>query len=304
MGKVLVIRGGALGDFVLTLPSIALLRADLPDPRVEVLGYKPYAELAIAAGLADAARSIEHGPLAGFFAPGTELDPEWSAYFAGFDLVVSHLHDPEGHFIANLERAGVRDPVQALAKVDPATGEHAARQLARALEGIGLFLDDPAPSLRFAGANFETELEAARGRVAIHPGSGGAMKNWHLERWIQLGAELGVPLLLVTGEAEETKREAVARAWATAGIDVLHADSWPLTRLAAALSGCRAFLGHDSGVSHLAAAAGCPCTLLFGPTDPAVWAPANPGVQVVQSPTEAIADIPYDEVLKAARAAL
>jgi heptosyltransferase-2 len=46
-------------------------------------------------------------------------------------------------------------------------------------------------------------------------------------------------------------------------------------------SHCRLFLGHDSGVSHLAAACGAPCVLLFGPTDPAVWAPPSPRVKVI-----------------------
>ncbi len=45
------------------------------------------------------------------------------------------------------------------------------------------------------------------------------------------------------------------------------------------------FLGHDSGISHLAAAVGTPALLLFGPTDPAIWAPENPQVRVLRSPS-------------------
>jgi ADP-heptose:LPS heptosyltransferase len=55
-------------------------------------------------------------------------------------------------------------------------------------------------------------------------------------------------------------------------------------------------MGHDSGISHLAAAAGAPCVLLFGPTDPAVWAPANPGVRVITSQTGRVEDIALDSV--------
>ena len=44
------------------------------------------------------------------------------------------------------------------------------------------------------------------------------------------------------------------------------------------------FVGHDSGISHLAAAAGANCTLLFGPTDPAVWAPLNDNARVIHAP--------------------
>ena len=291
----LVIRGGALGDFILTLPAIGLLKHGLPDARVDVLGYPSIAGLAVAGGYADAVRPIEHGPLAGFFAAGGDLDEGWCEYFAGFDVVVSYLYDPQGVFRENLERAGVETLIEGVAKVDPATGEHAARQLARPLESLALYLDDPAPRLALAGRG------EAVGRVAIHPGSGGAAKNWKLERWIRLGIELEQPLLLVSGEAEESKLAELGRAWRGAGIDFIHADSWPLAELAGALGECGLFFGQDSGVSHLAAATGAECVLLFGPTDPEVWAPANASVEVLRSPTREMAGIGYREVADLAR---
>ena len=61
---VLVIRGGAIGDFILTLPAIRLLRENIPNAHIEVLGYKPIVELATAAGLADATRNLEHASMA------------------------------------------------------------------------------------------------------------------------------------------------------------------------------------------------------------------------------------------------
>ncbi len=295
MGKVLVIRGGAIGDFILTLPTIALLRDGLPGARVEVLGYRPVIDLAVAGGHADAVRSIEHGPLAGFFARGGDLDPGWCAYFAGFDVVVSYLYDPEGIFRTNLERAGVETLLEGIAKVDPATGVHASRQLGRAVEPLALFLEDPAPRLSLPGG------AEGVGRVAIHPGSGGAAKNWRLGDWVRLGRAIsdacGPPgILLVTGEAEEGKHAEVGAAWAAAGVDFTQAHHWPLPRLGAALGRCRLFLGHDSGISHLAAAAGAPCLLLFGPTDPEVWAPADSGTEVLRSPSGRMGDIRYREV--------
>jgi len=301
MGKVLVIRGGAIGDFILTLPAIALLKRDLPDACVDVLGYRPIVDLALAAGLADGVRSMEHGPLAGFFAPGTELDSDWSEYFASFDLVVSYLHDRDGWFRENLKRAGVKTLLEGIWKVDPGIGVHAARQLAAVLEQLALYLDDPAPTLELPAAGDETA-----GMVAIHPGSGGTAKNWRLEDWVRIGESIadrgdgGKRLLLVTGEAEEGKHAAVTEAWRAAGVEFLHAHGWDLPRLGSALGKCRLFLGHDSGVSHLAAAAGAPCQLLFGPTDPAVWAPANVGVEVLRSATGQMADIGFDEVQEAA----
>jgi hypothetical protein len=73
----------------------------------------------------------------------------------------------------------------------------------------------------------------------------------------------------------------------------------PLTELAARLARCRLFLGHDSGVSHLAAAVGTPCVLLFGPTEPAMWAPPGAHVRVVRR-GPALGALVVDDLLAAA----
>jgi heptosyltransferase-2 len=61
---------------------------------------------------------------------------------------------------------------------------------------------------------------------------------------------------------------------------VRFAQGLPLPQLAALLEQST-FIGHDSGISHLAAAAGARCFLLFGPTDPKVWAPQNTSARVL-----------------------
>ena len=66
--RILVIRGGAIGDFILTLPAIAALRKQFPRAHLEVLGYPHIARLAVAGGLVDRVQPIEARGLAGFFA--------------------------------------------------------------------------------------------------------------------------------------------------------------------------------------------------------------------------------------------
>ena len=56
-GRILVIRGGAIGDFILTLPVLAALRAQFPQARLVVLGYPHIASLALAGELADEVHS-------------------------------------------------------------------------------------------------------------------------------------------------------------------------------------------------------------------------------------------------------
>jgi ADP-heptose:LPS heptosyltransferase len=69
-------------------------------------------------------------------------------------------------------------------------------------------------------------------------------------------------------------------------IGAVTAHNLQLRLLAAVLSKCGAYVGNDSGVTHLAAATGIPTLAIFGPTDPAVWAPLGRNVKVVSSIAE------------------
>ena len=287
--RILVIRGGAIGDFILTLPAIRLLRENFPAAHLEILGYRHIIALAEGRAYADATRSIEYGPMAGFFVPRSVLAPDLVEYFASFQQVVSYLFDPDGFFEANLRRAGVKNLLPAYAKIDDS--QHAARQLARPLQSLALYLEDHAATVHPSAEDhaFADEFLGANDAplIALHPGSGSPRKNWPLENWIALGASLPARhppprLLLIGGEADHAQLDALTAAWR--GVPILLARDLPLPHLAALLARCRLFLGHDTGISHLAAAAGAPSLLLFGPTDPAVWAPANPHVSIIPAP--------------------
>lgn len=298
MPRILVIRGGAIGDFILTLPALRLVREALPAAHIEIIGYRHIAALAEGRTYADAVRSIEYGPLAGFFARGGTLDAELREYFASFQQVISYLFDPDGIFEANLRRAGVKNFLPAHVRVDDSA--HAAHQLARPLQSLALYLDDPAATVFPSADDRAFADDLLRGEseplIAVHPGSGGARKNWPLARWRELIALLlagNRRLLVVGGEAEHA---ALAELRAAFSGPLRFARDLPLPHLAAVLARCAHFVGHDSGISHLAAAVGTPCVLLFGPTDPQVWAPANAHVRVLAAPGGEIAPIRVEEV--------
>ena len=78
--RVLVICGGAIGDFILTLPAIRLLRENIPNVHLEVLGYRPIIDLALASGLVDATRHLEHASMAKLFVPNAKLEEELVAH--------------------------------------------------------------------------------------------------------------------------------------------------------------------------------------------------------------------------------
>lgn len=300
MGKVLFIRGGAVGDFILTLPAIQLVREGLPGTEIGILGYEPIIELAKAGNLADETRSIEYGPLSSFFIPGTLLLPELMEYFKRFSVVVSYLYDPDGYFEDNLKRAGVETLIRGPHQVDETSPAiPAATQLAKPLEQLALFLEDPFVELRIdeahtAAARRFLEGEGAhrpdRPLIALHPGSGSPRKNWSFEGWAEVAGRLhdlrdgNVQFLITSGEAEDTVIDQFLALLNDRGISFLHAQHQPLPVLSALIRNCVLYLGHDSGISHLAGTCGIPCLLLFGPTQPDIWAPKNPQVEIMPAP--------------------
>src|ERR1700746_96119 len=133
MNRVLVIRGGAIGDFILTLPALKELRDGCPNAHMEILGYRHITALAENRFYAQAVRSIEYGPLSSFFAKNSELPAELAGYFASFDLILSYRYDPDRIFESNLRRCGVENLLCGPARIVE-NGGHAARQLARLIE--------------------------------------------------------------------------------------------------------------------------------------------------------------------------
>jgi heptosyltransferase III len=304
MERILVIRGGAIGDFILTLPALNALRDARPGAHIEILGYKHIAVLAENRFYAQAVRSIEYGPLARFFADKSELPAELADYFASFDLIISYLYDPDEVFGKNRRRCGVGDLLCGPAKIVEHAG-HAARQLARPIEELGIevlnFSERIFPSIedREFARDFVGTL--SQPIVAIHPGSGSQQKNWPLANWIALFSEKGdfsvtgkcSSLVIVSGEADNAQIGQLERDWR--GRNVRFAKNLPLPQLAAVLERS-VFIGHDSGISHLAAAAGADCILLFGPTNPDVWAPKNNNVRVLKAPNGSISDLKIEQV--------
>lgn len=317
MNRILVIRGGAIGDFLLTLPTLKALRETYPDAHIEILGYKHIAALAENRFYAQVVRSIEYGPLSGFFAIDSGLSTELADYFASFDLIISYLYDPDRIFESNLRRCGAQKLVQGPAKIIE-NGDHAARQLARPVEELGKRVVDLTEKIfpsnedrQFARMFLGGSSEPI---IAIHPGSGSKEKNWPLENWIQLLSTKGglctgdagnigkhTSLLVVSGEADQTQSAQLEHAWKHC--NVRFARNLPLPDLAALLEHA-IFVGHDSGISHLAAAAGANCILLFGPTDPDIWAPRNENVQVLRAESGRINDLKIASVEAAITAAL
>jgi ADP-heptose:LPS heptosyltransferase len=293
MRKILVIRGGALGDFVLTLPVLAALQGHFPRRSIEVLGESRIASLAVAGGLADCASALESPALAAFFArDGSRLRPA-AEYFAGFDLIVSYLYDPEQTFQSNISFCSPAKFIAGPHRPDEALNTHATELLLRPLEALGIRDADPRPRLTLPARADRVEGDW----LALHPGSGSEQKNWPEPKWKELLQLLALKtkwrFLLIGGEAEGSRCQRLAAVLPPGRADI--AQDLPLVELAQKMKLCAAFIGHDSGITHLAAALDLPGFALWGPTAETTWRPKSDRIKLIRHP-RGLAHLPVETV--------
>lgn len=296
-----MLRGGAIGDFILTLPALAALRARWPDAYIEIFGYPHVADLAVAAGLADRVESLDRAGMAKFFTPTPTFTDEQSAHIRSFDIVISYLRDPDDHVRDNLRAAGARQVICGSPMVDSG---HASDHLLKPLETLAIY-EAGAPArltLRPERAEPGRRWLADRGlegRVAaIHPGSGSPKKNWPAERFVELARRLagtGRPPFFIVGEADrDVEKELLARA-----PEIPTLAGATLVEVASVLAHCASYVGNDSGVTHVAAALGIPVVALFGPSDADRWGPRGPNVTLLRAPGGDLAALALERVLEA-----
>jgi len=244
-----MIRPGAIGDFVLSLPALECLKAYY----LEVWTASANVPLA---RFAHRARAIA---ATGLDLVGiTEFPPGLLAELRGFDSIVSWY---------GTKRAEFRDAVAEL----PFTFFQALPQ-DRSLHATDFYLEQArtiSPCEREEIPRIRCDVRRENFAV-IHPFSGSPRKNWPLEKFRALAARLerSMPVYWCAGAEDPPLPEAIR-------IDDLY-------ELACWLARARLYVGNDSGITHLAAAVGTPVPALFGPSDPAVWAPRGANVRVAR----------------------
>lgn len=301
--RVLVHHDGALGDVLLSLPLLGALH-DASD-LLHFTGRPDLGCLLFQCGLVHETSSAGSP----FYAPlhAGRADGPLAAFLAGFDHAWLFTVNSDSAAAAALAN---KLPTTVIATVPPAASSVHVRDYRRSQFPGALPLADrvlPVPgSCRAAAAEMLENggREPFQPVVAVHPGSGSADKCWPPDRFFQVVDRLltdGCFVALLTGPAEERGLEQQVREYAgdRAGVTVWRQE---LIGAAALLGQADLFIGNDSGTAHLAAAAGCPVLVLFGPTDPGRWRPRGRLVEVLRERT--LAEIDADRVYFRAAAML
>jgi ADP-heptose:LPS heptosyltransferase len=286
--EILLIHPGGLGDIILALPAIALLRDKFPSARLTIAANLDHVG-PIMGAFVERAVSLSTLPLHNLYSENTLLPPD-VRFWRSFDRIISWTGAGDAGFVRRMKEA---HPSVCIGSWRPGPAER--RHVAQ------LFVDSLGPEIA-SGMNaasrvisLESGLSAQglqwlkernwdlnEPLIAMHPGAGSKTKRWPLTRFISLAKRLAAQqnkLLIVEGPAELGLAAQIARELpAGAAIPA----PLPLDMLGAAIAQSKAFVGNDSGIAHLAAALGIPAIVIFGPTLPQHWAPLGPNVWVLR----------------------
>ena len=288
--QILVLHPGALGDLILSLPALELLKRQSPGARITLAANLDYLCI-VPNSLVERRLSLSALPLSGLF--GVSPPPVERGFWISFDRVLSWTGFGDEQFAANLKALHGEALV---AHWRPARDErrHVSRLFADSLAPWIPVQEDP-PTVKLTAG--DSQLSSAgdwfsqRGVapetvvIALQPGAGSPSKRWPLDHFIQLSRMLLEDycdrVLIIEGPAETGLGGRMMEALPVSNL--LIANCLRLDDLAALLSKCRAYVGNDSGISHLAAGLGIPCIVLFGPTSPRQWSPLGRRVAVLRN---------------------
>jgi ADP-heptose:LPS heptosyltransferase len=269
---------GALGDFVCLLPALHWLTQRAA---VDLFARSEYAEL-VPAGVS--ANSLERYEIRRLFAPGAAHDASVREFYRRYRAVYSWLGSASERFVEQLSEVTAGGARIMRFQPEIVTTHQADYYLTCVGAPAGLTAGaEPEGSPQADAERFLTDRRLAdRALLALAPGSGAREKNWPAENFVAVARWwrrcTGGDVVIVIGPVEHER----------GGVDPLIAGEFAvaagltLGTVAALLRRCVAYLGNDSGVSHLAALAGVRTVVLFGPTEPRQWGPRGAKVTIIR----------------------
>lgn len=301
---VLVLRLGAMGDIVRTLPAVRLVRSGLPRARIHWVCWRPWDQVLDGHPDLDGVTAIPRSELARLArnpARWPSLGRELSSLARRLrelrpGLVLDFHGDLRTALIGRISGAPVRVGYEGHQQKEGnrfftthrvPSGDRRTPRPVRNLDlvrALGL-PDSPVPDAGIAipPADFSTAREITRSLAAGAPyailNPGASVKQAYKKPPAELFgaaaralARRGIASIVTSGPGEEADADRVV---AAAGGQARRAPATSLKTLAALISGARLFVGGDSGPLHLACGVGCPVVGLYGPTDPMVNTPWN-----------------------------
>ena len=283
-----ILQPGAIGDCVLTLPLAEFMKDCLGLGGVDILGHTDYIGILPGRTCVDGIRSIDSVDLHRLFAETDTFDlvdgDALINVFGDYAWIVTFLGEPDSNFernlifTANCSRSA--EVITLSMKPSEKSSAHITDfYIQQFIAQSGLSLEHR-PVRKAKSLIKATKADINRGRelleeinvdfyekiVVIQPGSGGSHKCCHLDNFLVVAEELvskDIKVIFLLGPAELEQSFDSAPKIEAAGAKCL--TDLSLTQVLELLSCADAFLGNDSGITHLAAAMGVKTIAVFGP---------------------------------------
>lgn len=300
--RILVVKLGALGDFVLAFAPFQAIRRHHPNADLTLLTTAPFAELARASGWFDEVWVDARPPLwhvAGWMALRRRLRA------GGFDRVYDlQTSDRSGWYYRLLgdgvEWSGIAHGCSHPHRNPHRDRMHTAERQAEQLAAAGIAAVPP-PDLGWLDADVARFALPPRFLLMVPGGAAHrSAKRWPAASYSTLAERLAARDLppVVIGGAGEADAAAAIRRSCGAALDLTGRTT--LLEIAGVASRAAGAVGNDTGPMHIAAAAGCPSLVLFSAaSDPALCGQRGPSVAYLRRPR--LADLAVDEVEAALR---
>ena len=285
---IVLIHPGGLGDVLLSIGAMAVLRSAFPQHKMILLAGSDVGHLLGQCGVIDQSLPIDSSRFSALFSGRVQISDIPHDLLRRCDLVVGWLSDRDGSIRRGLPELGVTRVM--LQSPADAGGHHQSDRFLETLKGKFPVGANPSIRLRLPDQVLQAGMDALRAvgieqtapLIMCHPGSGSTHKCARAETWSVLirgcQARRLMPVM-VLGPADE-QAEAAIREQGLPELPILRPRS--ITMLAAILAQVQGYIGHDSGVTHLADLLGVPTVAMFGPTDEQRWAPRGAHVTVVR----------------------
>ena len=276
----LIVHLGSLGDFVITLPAIMMLR-DM-HRKVDIMCQDHHGKLAVALGLVDAWFPADRACFASLYSD--KVHPEMK------DILLSHRKILLFSFSDQL-RQSIEDVTGGAVYHIPPRPEahkriHVSQHLMDRLEECGMVKEHDRNLANFQSPLNATKKIGRQRKILIHPGSGSKRKRWPIHNFFRLEDMLrarGLSSEFLIGPAEHDI-EGIIRNQYGHRIRIHETDD--LLGLLSLLKSVHGYIGNDSGVTHLSAFIGIPTLAIFGPSDPVRWRPSGRKVEIVRPALE------------------
>ena len=283
--EILIARLRSLGDIILETPGIAALHEWRPDLRISVLVEPRFAaalqgnpainELIFSRGYAETVRAIRQRRFAIVYNQHGGPRSALLTAFSGSPLRVGW----KGFQFSFSYNVRVPDAIEFYGRPIVHTVEHRISQLywTGLLRGPiprAQVFPQPEASESVSRSLAEKGIPHGTPYAVLQPGARSDAMRWPVGKFAEIARGLrkthGIASVVNLGSGdEEIAREVRGEMENCAVIP----ESFSLRELIAMVAGACLFVGNDSGPAHLAAAAGKPCAVIFGTTNPLQWRP-------------------------------